>query len=549
MAPFKSSIPDVPIPVTDTYSFIFESKLPATLPPRRDQIALIDAATDQRVTYGELVHRIHRFAAGVRYKLGLNKWEVVGVFSPNQVDYPTVVFGALKAGCTVTLANPTYTADELAYQLTDAGAKILITCAPLLPVATAAAAKAGIAADKIFIFGREQVQGKKTIYDIFSCEYLAPIQFTKEELLNKPAYLCYSSGTTGRSKGVETTHYNMVANVAQLDAYYVHSNQYRPNDVWTGVLPFYHIYGLNLSLHTCFYAGISLVVFQKFDLVAYLEALQKYRVTYTHIVPPIILGLAKHPIVDKYDLSSLRMILSGAAPLSGDVSRAASARLKCSVLQGYGMTESSPVTHVGVEGKTPDGAIGVLVPNVEARLVDPDTGEDCAVNQPGELWVRGPNIMKGYHNNDEATRNTIDAEGWLHTGDIAYADKNGFFFIVDRLKELIKYKGFQVPPAELEGYLLTHPAIADAAVISRPDESAGELPRAYVVLKPGAKATEQEVQKFIEGKVAQHKRLRGGVAFVDEIPKAASGKILRRVLRDMDKEAMKREAAAGKAKL
>ncbi|KAJ3185701.1 hypothetical protein HDU85_001055 [Gaertneriomyces sp. JEL0708] len=544
---FTSSVPSTPPPIVDSYTYVFDSpnagRGQASVAPKRDQIALVDAVSGESVTYGELVHRINRFASGLRARLALTKWDVVGVFSPNQLDYPTVVFGTLRAGCTVTLANPTYTADELAYQLKDAGARILITCAPLLPIAAKAAAQAGIPPEAIFIFGRESVGGKKTIYDIFSCEYLQPVQFSQEELTTRPAYLCYSSGTTGRSKGVETTHYNMVANVHQISEFHAAAQPFQPDDVWTGVLPFYHIYGLNLSLHTALRAGVKLVVFQKFDLVAYLEALQKYKVTYTHIVPPIVIGLAKHPIVGKYNLSSLRYIMSGAAPLSDEVSRAAASRLNVVVVQGYGMTESSPVTHTGSDANVPDGSIGKLVPGVAARIVDPDTGKDCKVNERGELWVRGPNVMKGYHNNDAATRDTIDSDGWLHTGDVAYVCEKGYFYIVDRLKELIKYKGLQVPPAELEGYLLAHPSIQDAAVISRPDERCGELPRAFVVVKPGAKLTEREVQQYIEGKAAQHKWLRGGVAFVDEIPKAASGKILRRVLRALDKEVMEKERA------
>ncbi|KAI9103184.1 hypothetical protein DFS34DRAFT_646574 [Phlyctochytrium arcticum] len=547
MPVFTSDVPNVEIPIIDSYSFIFDG---AANFPRRDQTAMIDAATGMRVSYGELVHRINRFASGLKFKVKLDRWDVVGIFSPNHIDYPTVVYGALRAECAVTLANPAYTVDELAYQLNDAGAEILVTFAPLLETALAAAAKAGIGRERVFIIDQKATNGIKSITDVFSCEYLPAAKFTRDELMNKPAYLCYSSGTTGRSKGVETTHYNMVANALQIHSFHQHYNPHSPIDVWTGVLPFYHIYGLNCSLHVCFLAGLPLVVFQKFDLVKYLEAMEKYKVTFTHVAPPIIVALAKHPIVEKFNLTYLRGIMSGAAPLGADISLDVMKRLKCEVFQGYGMTETSPVTHISARPRTPLGSVGLLLPNVQARIVNPDTGKECNVNENGELWVRGPMVMKGYHNNEAATRDTIDADGYLHTGDIGYVDSEGNFYLVDRLKELIKYKGFQVPPAELEGYLLTHPSIADAAVISRPDEAAGELPRAFIVLKPNAPpVTEKEVMKFIEERVAQHKRLRGGVAVLSEIPKSASGKILRRILRDMDKEVMQQEARIGKSKL
>ncbi|KAJ3022352.1 hypothetical protein HKX48_006386 [Thoreauomyces humboldtii] len=301
--------------------------------------------------------------------------------------------------------------------------------------------------------------------------------------------------------------------------------------------------------HAGLYMGIPLVVFPKFDLLLYLEALQREKVTYSHLVPPILIGLAKHPAVDKFDLSSLKFLMSGAAPLGPELAQAVAKRLNVTVLQGWGMTETSPVVHVVRDTKTPLGSCGELIPNCEARVVDPDTGKDVAKGERGELWVRGPMVMVGYHNNAQATADTIDKDMWLHTGDVVYVDKSGNFYVVDRIKELIKYKGFQVPPAELEAYLLEHPDIADAAVISRPCEVAGELPRAFVVCREGTKLTEKDVIGFIDGKVTNYKRLRGGVAFVSEIPKAASGKILRRVLRDQDKIAMEAEKASTASRL
>ena len=252
------------------------------------------------------------------------------------------------------------------------------------------------------------------------------------------------------------------------------------------------------------------------------------------MAPPMVVALAKHPLVDEYDLSSLRMVFSGAAPLSAELAAEAGTRLDCEVVQGYGMTELSPVTHATPSGDFVPGSVGVTVPNTELRIVDVETGADLGVDRDGEVWVRGPQVMKGYLNNPEATASTVDNDGWLHTGDIGHVDDNGHLFVVDRLKELIKYKGFQVPPAELEGVLLEHPGIADAAVVGRPDEEAGEVPVGYVVLKTDVgDVTPDQIRTYVAERVARYKQL-ADVVVIEEIPKSASGKILRRVLKDPD---------------
>ncbi|KAI8817136.1 uncharacterized protein EV422DRAFT_255584 [Fimicolochytrium jonesii] len=557
MTIYESPFPAIPIPVTDTYTYLF-GRDDAYNPSQEgnDAVVLIDSVTGATLTFDALRSAVRALAGGLLGNVRVKKGDVVAVFAPNDMDYSVAVFGTIRAGCAVTLINPSYTADEVAYQLKDSGAVALITIASHVPIALEAAKKVNIPQSRVFTLGVEKSSQLKSIRDISTTDYKLPSQLlTDEEVRTTPAYLCYSSGTSGRSKGVQTTHYNMVANVAQItsvssDLAYVIPNEH---NAWTGVLPFYHIYGLNLSLHTALSLRIPVVVFAKFDLLEFLSALQKYKVTMAHIVPPIMIGLAKHPAVAKFDITSLRFLMSGAAPLDAETCVAVTHRLKgrTAVLQGYGMTEMSPVSHITADPSCPPGSTGSLLPNAQARLVDPDTKKDVATGEPGELWIRGPMVMKGYHNNAEATAETIDADGWLHTGDIAQVDAKGFFYIVDRLKELIKYKGFQVPPAELEGYLLAHPDVADAAVIGRPSLEAGEIPRAYIVLKEGHKGvTEADIVGYIEKKVAQHKRLRGGVEFIDAIPKAASGKILRRVLREMDKEKVAREAAAAtKAKL
>jgi len=277
------------------------------------------------------------------------------------------------------------------------------------------------------------------------------------------------------------------------------------------------------------------VVMNKFDLAQYLEMIQKHKATLLHVVPPVILALAKHPLVSKYDLSSLKKVSCGAAPLGKELQEEVEKRIPNSIFQqGYGMTELSPVSHAPYPAKVVRGSVGVLVPNCIAKIVD-QSGKSLTAGRAGELCIKGPNVMKGYFNNPTATSNTIDADGFLRTGDIAMVDANGIFYIVDRLKELIKYKGFQVPPAELEDVLISHPHIADACVIPVVDVEAGEIPKAYVVLKPDAKISEEELKEWFDQRVSPYKKLRGGIKFVNEVPKSAAGKLLRRLLIERDR--------------
>jgi 4-coumarate--CoA ligase len=288
---------------------------------------------------------------------------------------------------------------------------------------------------------------------------------------------------------------------------------------------------MQVLMNTGLALGATIVTMPRFDLQQALELVQTHKVTRFFAVPPVVLALAKHPIVDQYDMSSVVQIFSGAAPLGADLAAEAAARVKCDVVQGYGMTELSPVSHATPEGDFRPGTSGITVPNTEIRIIDPATGEDRGVGEEGELWVRGPQVMKGYLNNPDATRHTIDDDGWLHTGDVAVVDDHHHVSIVDRVKELIKYKGFQVPPAELEALIVSHPKVLDVAVIGIPDVEAGELPKAFVVAAPESGLTAEELQEYVAEHVSSYKRIRQ-VEFVDEIPKSPSGKILRRMLRD-----------------
>jgi acyl-CoA synthetase (AMP-forming)/AMP-acid ligase II len=338
--------------------------------------------------------------------------------------------------------------------------------------------------------------------------------------------LPYSSGTTGLCKGVMLTHRNLVGNIAQL----LTLLQLQPADSLIAVLPFFHIYGMQVMMNGGLRAGSTVVTLPRFDLEQFLRVHQDYRITRSFVAPPIVLALAKHPLVDKFDLGALTQIMSAAAPLKADLAAACAERLNCEVAQGYGMTELSPASHLTPPGWFKPGSVGVTAPNTETRILDPASGADLGIDEDGEICVRGPQVMKGYLNNPQATAAMIEPDGWLHTGDLGHLDADGHLYVVDRLKELIKYKGFQVPPAELEAVLLRHPDVTDAAVVGLPDEEAGEIPVGYVVLRPGAPVSPEGIMQFAAAQVASYKQIRR-LEVVETIPKSASGKILRRVLR------------------
>jgi acyl-CoA synthetase (AMP-forming)/AMP-acid ligase II len=342
------------------------------------------------------------------------------------------------------------------------------------------------------------------------------------------AVMPYSSGTTGFPKGVMLTQRNIIAQCLSIDAVSDGDVVIAGSNI-VAVLPFFHIYGIMAFMTFGLVRGATLITMPRFDLEQYLELARRYEVPMLHVVPPILLALAKYP--GELRLPKLRAVLAGAAPLGAELAAEFTRRSGALVYQVYGMTEVSGATHIGSTdpARNKPGSIGALIGNVRARLVSTETGRDVAPGERGEVWVDGPSVMAGYFENPEATAETIDAEGWLHTGDIGYIDADGDFFLVDRVKELIKYKGVQVAPAELEALMLQHEAIADVAVYPLADEEAGEIPKAAVVLKPGHTVTAEALIQFVQEQVSPHKRVRA-IKFVDQIPKSASGKILRRVL-------------------
>jgi 4-coumarate--CoA ligase len=512
----SSPLPTVDIPESAITPFVLRHA--AEL---KDRIAISDGLTGHSYTFGQLAETTARVAGGLTAQ-GFGKGSTLAIMLPNMPEYFLIFHGAAMAGGTVTTINPAYGVREVNHQLLDSNASSMVTI-PMF-VETALAAIEGTAVERVYVIG-DSGEGTVPFSDLTDANPItgqAPVDIHQDVMV-----LPYSSGTTGLPKGVMLTHYNLVANIAQLEPVQeVHPGA----DKVIAILPFFHIYGMQVLMNQVIARGGSVVTMPRFDLEQFLKIIQEERITIAYLVPPVILALAKHPMVDQFDLSSLRLIFSGAAPLGAEVALEAAARVGCDVVQGYGMTELSPVTHSTPSGGFKPGSIGYTVSNTEVRVVDPGSGNDLGVDEDGELWIRGPQVMKGYLNNPAATAATVDSDGWLHTGDIGHVDADNHFYIVDRLKELIKYKGFQVAPAELEALLLTHPDVADAAVIGIPDDEAGEVPKGFVVLKPGADASAADIKAFIADAVASYKQLRV-LEFVSEIPKSASGKILRRELR------------------
>ncbi|KAJ7832066.1 AMP binding protein [Mycena olivaceomarginata] len=578
---YTSSHAEVAIPQTSVFTHVFASRGHGDIggfPASRK--AFIDSASGAYVTRAQLLDLALSFAHGLRThpdtKPFAKRGDTVLIYSPNSLAWPVVLFGSVAAGLRCTTANSAYTSQELAHQYADSKAKLVVTTDEGIQTVREMFARLGVGKkegdQQIIIIGADlqwaggpsakssaEAAGLLTLEALLKGGKLSEEEKFDGALSNETAFICYSSGTTGKPKGVETTHLNIVSLLSIVGPHFA---PITTGDVMLAILPFNHIYALAQAIQLPLVLGLPVVIQPRFEPNEFCANVEKYKITHSLIVPPILVVLARHPAAEKYKLSTLRYLASGAAPLGKDLVFQVNQRLRkngavCAIVQGYGLTETSPTTHLlpHFEAERKIGSIGPLLPNLEARLVDDEEGNvDAEEGRPGELWIRGPTLMKGYLNNPAATANAVTPDGWFKTGDIAVRDKEGFFTIVDRRKELIKYKGFQVPPAELESILLTHPDIADSAVIGVEDiEQATELPRAYVVhanpetIKTTAAQAlfAQSVVKWMETKVAKHKFLRGGVSVIEVIPKSAAGKILRRELRDL----AKKERATLKSKL
>jgi acyl-CoA synthetase (AMP-forming)/AMP-acid ligase II len=487
-----------------------------------DRPAVIDGVTGVTLTYRELTATVRRATAGLAVH-GVVKGDVVALCSTNRPEFVIAYYAVLAAGAVVTPVNPMATGPEMTRQLRDSGARCLVTTAQLFEEKTGGAAAAA-SVREVFVFGT--ADGATPFADLLDERHPA---LTAEAGADDVALLPYSSGTTGLPKGVVLSHRGLVASLRQNRLVQL----VRPGDVTLAVLPLCHIYGMQVTLSLGLHEGATVVTMPRFDLDTFLRLAQQYRVTRVDVVPPIVLALARHPAVDNYDLSSLRIITCGAAPLGAALARSCADRLGCRVKQGYGMTELGGATHIAPDtGRDDPSSIGPALPGVDCRVVDCATGADVDPDESGELLIRTPAAMRGYLNNPRATAEAIDPDGWLHTGDIVSRDADGWFRVVDRRKELIKYNGYQVAPAELEDVLLSHPAVADAAVVASPDERTGEVPKAFVVQRSPVSA--EELLRFVADRVSPYKKIRL-LHFVAEIPKSPSGKILRRVLVERDR--------------
>ncbi|KAH7401918.1 4-coumarate-CoA ligase-like protein [Phaeosphaeria sp. MPI-PUGE-AT-0046c] len=539
--PSESKYPSLQIPDVDLWAFLFERK---DKPFPDDKVIYYDPYSKRSYTFAQVKDAATNFGKGLKHLWDWQKGDVLALYTPNCIDTPAITWGCHWAGGVLSPANPNYTVEELAFQLKDSGARAIVTQLPFIKNAQEAAKKVGIPLDKVIIMGdqRDPTHKAKHFTSIVNTAGSAKYRRTKaKNPAEDLAFLVYSSGTTGHPKGVMLTHRNIVANTMMIKV--AEGGNLQPTGGPTGegdkllaFLPFFHIYGLTCLIHQSLFSGLQLVVMPKFDLEDFCRFIQDLKVTFAYVVPPVVLLLGKHPVVSKYDFSSIRMMNSGAAPLTRELVETVNKRLGVPVKQGYGLSETSPTTHTQpwADWDKTIGSVGTMLPNQTAKYMSPEEKE-VPIGEVGELWIKGPNVFKGYLNNPEGTAHALTADGYFKTGDVGYQDKDANFYITDRVKELIKYKGFQVPPAELEGILVSHPNVLDCAVIGLYDkEQATEIPRAYVVPKEGLGKTDleaKEIADWLSAKVAHHKKLRGGVRFVDEIPKSVSGKILRRVLK------------------
>ncbi|KAF7917555.1 hypothetical protein BELL_0532g00090 [Botrytis elliptica] len=541
---------EIEIPEMDLWSILFERE---DKPFSNDQV--LYASSTSSHTYSSIKSQTISFGLGLRHHYSFEKGDVLALFSENNIDTPISMWGTHYVGGIVSPANPVYTRRELTHHLRDCGAKIIVTTGELVGRVRECVddiAKETGRCIEILVQGGEVPEGERGIRDIFMRDEGRGEKRVKVDPEKDLAYLVYSSGTTGLPKGVMLTHRNVVANLMQVASREGKLMRW-DRDRILSVLPFFHAYGLQCLVHLPCYLGIPTIVMKSFSLPTFLSLIQEFKITYTYVAPPIVLHLAKSPVVEEYDISSLGNIVAGAAPLSRELIHMVKERLGVGVRQAYGLSETSPVTHIQLEYDNGLGSVGPPLANQIVKFMSPSNIE-VPVGKEGEIWISGPNVFLGYHNNPDASSAALVASSpslksrypFFKTGDIGFQDAHGNMYITDRVKELIKYKGYQVAPAELEGVLVEHEWVEDCCVVGAFDkERETEVPVGFLVGKGSIGKEDRkvygeregrEVEKWLGGKVADYKRLRGGVRWVESIPKSASGKILRRVFKDQIKK-------------
>jgi long-chain acyl-CoA synthetase len=535
--PFTLEYPEIPI-----YAFLDESA-------KKHPDAVATIFQDKRITYRELKEAVDRFATALQ-KLGVARRDKVALFLPNIPQFVISYYGALKAGAIVVPISPLYKEREVSHQIHDSGAKTLVVLDVLYPAVENVMGELGL--ERTIVTGIKDYMptvkgllgsllGKVPSYKVVMGDkmhlfldlikgYPPSPEAVEVDPKKDLALLQYTGGTTGIPKGAMLTHYNLVSNALMCNAWLKAKER---EEIQINVIPLYHIYGMTVTMNNAIASTGSMVLFPRFDAKEVLTAIQKYRATIFGGVPTLYSALINTPDISKYDLSSIKFCISGASPLPPEVQKKFMELTGGVLVEGYGLTEASPVTHANPLDPTMEtvkiGSIGLTWPDTEAGIMDKETGELLPFGDIGELVIRGPQVMKGYWNMQEET-DAVLKDGWLHTGDIARMDEEGYFYIVDREKDLIKFRGYSVYPREIEDVLYEHPAVKIAAVVGKPDEVSGEIPKAFLVLKDGAEATEEEMIEFVRERIAPYKRIRE-VEFRDELPTTLVGKVLKKDLK------------------